>query len=266
MRLGFVGTGTITAAIVEGLFRRRDDIEAVYLSPRNRDTADRLAGLDGRIKIANDNQSVLDRSEVVVLAVRPQIAREVVTQLNFQAHHHVISAIATIDLATLQGWLGPVRQITRALPLPFVAVNAGVTALYQPDPSALDLFTTLGTAIEVKSEAEFETFFVGSALMGTYFQLMGDCCDWLSAHGLAAEDARAYLRTLFSGLAQAAANSPDKDFLGLRDEFSTPGGINEQVATAFREEGGSHALSSGLEAVRRRISAASLRKIDAGPQ
>ena len=263
MRLGFVGTGTITAAMVEGLFHHTNQIESVVLSPRNWSVASNLSLLDKRIRVARDNQDVLDRSDLVILAVRPQIVEEVLASLQFGERHRVISVVATLNLDRLRALLGRVDRITRALPLPFVAQNAGMTAHYPPDPVAHELFMPLGTSIEVETEAEFEMFTVASALMGTYFQLLHECNGWLAKSGMDEVKGRAYLASLFSGLSGAANNSPYKSFLALRDEFSTPGGINEQGAQIFRTEGGAQGIRNALDAIRWRVSAADRRNLSA---
>src|SRR5262245_4739042 len=95
MRLGFVGTGTIAAAIIEGLFAA-DGAHSITVSPRNAEVAADLAARFANVRIAPTNQAVLDASDVVFLAVRPQIADGVLRELRFRPDHHVISLIAAI--------------------------------------------------------------------------------------------------------------------------------------------------------------------------
>src|SRR3546814_6581800 len=64
-RLGFIGTGTIAAAIVEGLALSGE--EPILLSPRNADIAARLSDRFSHVGVANDNQAVLDQSDLVIL-------------------------------------------------------------------------------------------------------------------------------------------------------------------------------------------------------
>src|SRR5262245_27633435 len=75
MTLGFVGTGTIAAPIVDGLCSVRPETPIV-VSPRNAATAAALAARHGNVRVAKSNQEVLDTSDMVVLAVRPQVAEE----------------------------------------------------------------------------------------------------------------------------------------------------------------------------------------------
>ena len=60
MTIGFIGTGHITKAVVEGLCGDGDPPAPILLSPRNRTVAADLAGRFESVSVATDNQAVLD--------------------------------------------------------------------------------------------------------------------------------------------------------------------------------------------------------------
>ncbi|WP_246479566.1 NAD(P)-binding domain-containing protein [Kaustia mangrovi] len=70
MTLGFIGTGALTSAIVTGLRSLEESPLPVLLSPRNRDIAADLASRHSDVRVAADNQAVLDGCDTVMLAVR----------------------------------------------------------------------------------------------------------------------------------------------------------------------------------------------------
>ncbi|MGH2341015.1 pyrroline-5-carboxylate reductase [Segnochrobactraceae bacterium EtOH-i3] len=250
MRLGFVGTGTLTEAIITGLVQARPDIDTLLVSPRNAETSARLAAAYPAVRVAADNQAVLDGCDAVILAIRPQIAEEVIRPLVFRPDHHVISVVATVQIETLADWIGgPVAGLCRAVPLPFVAALTGPTLIFPPDKVAVGLFGPLGTAIETDDIAPFDRLATASALMGTYFGVLETAARWLEANGVAYEQGKAYLTGLYSGLAHAMQTSPATTFEELRHEFSTRGGLNEQVFRVFVAHGGKTALEDGLDAV-----------------
>lgn len=247
MALGFVGTGTIAAAMVEGLGG-----EEIILSPRGAATAAELAARFAGVRVAADNQAVVDAAETVVLAIRPQVAEEVVRALRFRPGQRVVSLVAATTIGRLQDWIGPGVTLLRAVPLPFVAARSGVTPVFPPDPWTEALFDRLGTAVPCRTEAEFDLIAVGSALMGTYFGILQSAQDWLTGQGLEPAAARTYLAGLFASLGQTAAAST-QDFSALRAEFSTRGGLNEQMARVFAETGGTAALTAALDSVLTRV-------------
>src|SRR6266702_1910245 len=145
MRLGFVGCGTITSSMVTGLCSA-GSAGPITVSPRNAQVAAGLASRFANVQVVATNQAVLDACDVVVLAVRPQIAASVLPQLRFRADHHVLSLIAAVPLQYLKSAVAPVASVTRAVPLPSVAHRQGPTAIYPAQPSVKALFDALGTA------------------------------------------------------------------------------------------------------------------------
>lgn len=253
MRMGFVGTGEITQAIVTGISKTDLADTPIHLSPRNQAIAERLAERHANVTVAADNQHVVDNADLVFLAIRPQIAEEVVRTLKFRADHHVVSLVAATPLDRLTTWINAPVRLAQAIPLPFVATLSGATAIHPPDAVAAGIFARLGKAIEVSNKTEYDLLGAASALMGTYFGILEAGTKWLENKGLSYDSGRAYLVQMFGALTETAAQSPDRSFDDIRLEFSTKGGLNEQVYTNFAADGGVKALSNALDGVFNRI-------------
>ena len=243
MRLGFVGCGAITAAIVDGLSAAKADV-SIVLSPRNATVASALATRHSNVRVADCNQTVLDESEVVVIAVRPQIVAEVLRQLRFRPDHRVVSLVARVSLEYLKSATRPASRVTRAVPLPSVARRQGPTAVFPPADDVVALFDPLGRAIPVEQEAVFNVFGTATAVMASYFAFAGTISGWMERHGVAPEAARAFVRQMLEGLAGAG---PDRTFEELADEHQTRGGINEQVVRSVATDGVITSLDQALD-------------------
>ncbi|NDR55411.1 pyrroline-5-carboxylate reductase [Aliiruegeria sabulilitoris] len=253
MRLGFIGTGAITEAIVTGLLRTEAEVGEILLSERNRTVSARLEAASARVRVCADNQQIAETSDLLFLAVRPQDAHAVLEPLRLREGQHVCSLIATIPSETLQGWFRTPVRIFRAIPLPAVAELRGVTALFPNDPVGEALFGPLGTVVAARSLDEFDAYATASALMGTYFGILETATDWMCETGIERDTAQAYLTPVFLGLARTAAEAPERSFSTLRDEHSTPGGLNEQVFSTFAANGGTEALTKALNAAGARV-------------
>lgn len=251
--IGFVGTGAITEAMVRGLLAEPAHALEVHVSPRSADVAARLAADFEAVRIAEGNQDVVDRSDVVFLAIRPQIAEDVIRELAFKEGQSVVSIVAATERERLIGWIGANVRLVQAIPLPFVADRQGVTALYPPDTGIAALFDTLGTAVQCESRKEYDLLAAASAMMSTYFGLMEFTTDWLDKNGLEKAKARAYIAPLFASLAQTANKPGIASFSSLSREFATKGGLNEQVLMDFEKKGGRDALMGALNGVFARI-------------
>lgn len=253
MRIGFVGTGSITEAMVTGIVGSGLEVAEIAVSPRNAEIAARLASRFPAVRIAIGNQEVVDAADILFLAVRPQVAEEVITALSFRKGQNVVSVIAATDRSKLLTWIGEDVQLTQAIPLPFVADRQGVTAIFPPNAEIAAIFYALGSAVECETRDEYDLLAVASALMGTYFGILDRATGWLAEKGTAKAKARAYLAPLFASLAQRAAKADQTTLDALRREFSTPGGLNEQVFDDFDRGGGSRAMTDALERVLARV-------------
>lgn len=253
MHLGFVGTGTITEAIVAGLLGDGSNATPVTVSPRGAEFAASLAARFASVRIADDNQGVVDAADMLFLAVRPQIAEEVITQLRFKPDQLVVSLIAATEASRLRGWIDADVEVVRAVPLPFVSERRGVTVVFPPHPDVERLFGGLGTAVPCRTIEEFELLATASALMGTYFGIIEGAVEWLTSSGIPENEARTYLVSLFSSLGLTAQASPSRSLTELRHDFSTKGGLNEQMFREFDAHGGTSALESALSSVLERV-------------
>ncbi|CDM62952.1 MULTISPECIES: pyrroline-5-carboxylate reductase [Rhizobium] len=252
-KIGFIGTGAIADAMVRGLLAKPAFVPQVTISPRNAEIAQCLAADFAEVSIATDNQAVIDASDMVVLAVRPQIAQDALNGLTFRKGQPVISVIAATSSKTLSEWIGADVHLVQAIPLPFVADREGVTAVFPPDPDVAALFSVLGMAVECETKEEYDLLAAASALMSTVLGIMDVSAAWLEQRGLAKGKGRAYIAPLFASLSQTALRSSTIPLEELSGEFATNGGLNEQVQSDFEKNGGHDALILALDRVLARI-------------
>ena len=172
--------------------------------------------------------------------------------LQFRVGQKVLSLVAATPIEVIRGWIGADLPVVRAIPLPFVADRRCVTPIIPPDAEVAALFDRLGQAVQCRTQEEFDLLAVGSALMGSYFGLLEVAQDWLAEQGLPDAAARDYMAGLFANLGRVAEGS-GRPFAALRAEYSTQGGLNEQVFRVFRDQGGDVALRTALDQVLARV-------------
>lgn len=252
MKLGFLGTGTITSAMVTGLCTGAGDDE-IWLSPRNADIAAELAGRFANARVAIGNQALVDTCETVVIAVRPQVAEAVLRELRFRAEQSVISVVSGFSVERLGLLVGPATRIVRAVPLPSTAKRRCPTAIYPRDAVAAELFGRLGAAFAAETERQFDAFCVATATMATWFAFAGELAAWMEHQQIPAQDARDYVARIFAGLAQTAVERPEKSLGELAAEHATLGGTNEQMLGHLRTGGVFTRYADGLDGIMRRV-------------
>ncbi|MGN6669705.1 MAG: pyrroline-5-carboxylate reductase [Trinickia sp.] len=252
MRLGFIGTGVITQAVVKGLIRFGVRFDSAALSPRNADIAAGLAALDSRVRVCRNNQEVLDTSDVICLAVVPQVAEQVLSELQFGPNHHVISFIAATPIDELRRLTRATGPIVRAIPLPAVAEGKGSTVICPPDETTKQLFVPLGEAVEVDAERQFDALSAATATMASFYAVLQAQAMWLVEQGLPYDAARAFLSGYCVGLAHDTTRT-GQSFAAMIDHFMTPGGLNEQVHAELSERGTYTHYGDALDRVFERI-------------
>ncbi|WP_375669565.1 NAD(P)-binding domain-containing protein, partial [Bartonella sp. MR168JLCBS] len=65
MKIGFLGTGKISASMVDGLMMSVFDVSSIIISPRNAQIAARLSHNYNKVRIAENNQALMDVSDCV---------------------------------------------------------------------------------------------------------------------------------------------------------------------------------------------------------
>ena len=253
MQLGFIGTGEITSSIVTGLSSSGATAHSIWLSPRNSATANGLANRFQGISVASCNQEVLDHSDTIVIAVRPSVARSVLSELRFRPDHQVISLVSALSLRSLSELVAPALRIARAVPLPSTAKRLSPTAIYPPDPVALELFAAVGTVFPVERENEFDAICATTATIASYFEFSETIASWLEQQGVPASQAREYIARLFFGVTTGAVEASERSFQSLAAAHATAGGINEQFLKYLVERGFLTSVSEALDAVLHRI-------------
>ena len=253
MKIGFIGTGDITEAIVTGLISTDFPVIEIILSERSHAKSAQLAAADNRVRVSSDNQQIVDEADLVFLAVRPQVAEEVLRPLKFRDGQNVASLIATVTFEALLDWIGAPVRITRSIPLPAVATRRGVTAIYPADDQLESFYNALGTVVVAQSIDEFDAYAATSALMGLYFGVMETASEWLCEQGTSPQNAQSYLTKIFLELSRTADSGPETGFATLRRNHSTQGGLNQQMFEVFADKGGTMALTQALESVAQRV-------------
>ena len=250
--LGFIGTGVITSAIVRGLCTLSECPFRIVVSPRSASVASDLAQRFSQVSIAGSNQDVLDQADAVFLAVRPQIADEVLRELQFREDHHVVTMIATYARAQIEAMVRPARRVVRAVPQPTVASHRGPTAIFPADPLVAAIFGPLGRAVEVETEREYQMLLTASAAMSSHFACLDAIENWLAIGQVPPLRSREYLAMMFAGLGDVPLNSA-ASFPQLIEMFQTRGGLNEQYSEQLRAAGVFGHYATALEAVHARI-------------
>ena len=251
--LGFVGVGAIAEAILTGLCEGQVTPPSINLSPRSAARTGRLAARYPSVHVADSNQGVVERSDVVFLCVRPQDAPAALSELAFHASQTVISVVAGVQMDALRQLVAPAEGLVRAIPLPAVARRSGLTAIHPPHELARAIFEPLGGVIAVGDEQALDALSASTATIAAHLAYLDTISRWLSGRGIPESEATRYVAAVFGALAGTLSATPPEGFNALADEYATTGGINEQLLTALRGAGTYDVVHRALDDVADRL-------------
>jgi pyrroline-5-carboxylate reductase len=252
MNLGFIGTGKITSSIVYGIFKSNLKSNKIFVSSRNKVISKSLKNKFRSITILKNNQEIIDKCNVIVLAVTPIIGVKILKNLNFNRKKKIISLISTINLNNLKKLTGS-KNITRVIPLPPIEIKQGPIVIFPPNKFAKKFFSHLGSVIEVKNEKVLNNFWSTSALMASYYELLNVSANWLTQKGVNKNKAINYITELFYGLSKDALNKKRIGLKQLVSESQTPKGINEQALRELKRSKFYSKLNNTLNSIHKRM-------------
>jgi len=160
-RLGFIGAGQMAEALIKGILAKGllDASQIVASEP----SAQRRSDLQARLKIGlfEDNKDVVDRADVLLLAVKPQVMAKVLTDIGprLTQSHLLISIAAGVTTQFMESMLPDGTRVVRVMPNTPALVQAGASALcagryaQQKDlERTKSIFDAIGKAVVLSEE------------------------------------------------------------------------------------------------------------------
>ncbi len=260
IHIGFIGGGNMARSLIGGLLADGYAPERLHVADPNADATAALASQFG-IQISQDNQSLLNDCEVVLLAVKPQTLKQVCTALDTGAHAGTlfISIAAGIRSGDIDRWLGGGRALVRTMPNTPALVQSGATALYatpRVSPAQRDraesILRAVGLTLWLDDEAQMDAVTALSGSGPAYFFLVMEAMERAGHElGLSSEAARLLTLQTALGAAKMALESDDSA-AELRRRVTSPGGTTERAVQCLQAGGLETLFTDALRAARDR--------------
>lgn len=241
-KLLFIGGGNMASALIGGLIA--DGIPAQNITVAEPDEKKRaqLAAL-WNIHTHVDNQAAAAEADVVIIAVKPQIAKSVCQTLASTIKQQaplVLSIAAGIRHQSMQSWLGEQVSLVRTMPNTPAMLQAGATGLYAGEnvlPEQRDIAESIMRAVGITEWVDNEALLDAvTALSGSgpayFFLFMEAMANTAKNLGLPEQTARLLTTQTALGAARMAMESPDS-LAELRKKVTSPGGTTEQAINTF---------------------------------
>ena len=253
MKIGFIGTGQITKAVVTGILSSRLKVNKIYLSARNKKISKFLKSKSKKISIIKNNQEIINKSNWIFLAVTPKVGQKILHKYHYKSNQTIISFISTIKMKQLKKIVKVKASIVRAIPLPPISLRKGPVPIFPPNKKVKNFFNQLGTTVEIKKENSSLNFWSTSGMMAPFYEMLNQMSIWLVKRGINRDDAQKYITSLFVALSEDAVIKSKKDLKNLVKESQTPGGLNEQGVKEFKKAGFYRSIDKTLNSILKRL-------------
>jgi pyrroline-5-carboxylate reductase len=131
MTIGFLGGGNMAAALIKGILHAKVVPPSQVIVSDVK--ADRLAWLKEThgIETTTDNHQLVKQSDVVVLAVKPQVFDKVLDAVggDFRTDQVLVSVAAGVPVSAMEARLPSMARVVRSMPNTPATVDAGATAI-----------------------------------------------------------------------------------------------------------------------------------------
>lgn len=258
-RIAFIGAGNMASALIGGLLDRglpRDMLSAIDPS------ADQRAAVESRFGIATHATPDLAAraADVIVLAVKPQQMREVITALAPAVKDQLILSVAAGVRATdLSRWLGGYSRIVRTMPNTPALVGLGATGLAdlaggraEDRTLAESIMSAVGKTVWVDDEARLDAVTALSGSGPAYvFKVIESMMAGGEQLGLSAEQSRILALQTVLGAATLAAQSDEPPSV-LRERVTSKGGTTAAALDVMQARGLSEIIAAAMAAANRR--------------
>jgi pyrroline-5-carboxylate reductase len=259
-RWGFVGAGKMATALIRGMIRAGIALPASISAADPIEAARTSLERETGVEALRANADVVARSDVLVLAVKPQSMASVLDELRpvVTPAHLVISIAAGVPLATISAGLGPGCRLARVMPNTPALIGEGAAGYClgssaRPEDEAVvkACVQAVGRAYSVpESLLDAVTGLSGSGPAFVYVMIEA-LSDGGVKVGLPRDIATALAAQTVLGAAKMVLETGLHPSV-LRDHVTSPGGTTIAGLHALEREGVRAALIDAVEAATRR--------------
>jgi pyrroline-5-carboxylate reductase len=257
-RLGLIGAGNMAEAIVKAAIDqgvlRPDQMIAADPAEARRQVLAQLG-----VATVDHNAEVLQQSEQVMLAVKPQKLAEPAADIARHGSNDqvLISILAGVGTGKLEEAIGGSRRIVRVMPNTPVMVGYGMAGIAlgahaQAGDEALtvQLFSAGGETVQV-AEEQLDAITAVAGSGPAYVFYLAEAMEQAAADlGLGEQGAKLVTQTLLGG-AHLLAES-DQSAATLRQKVMSPGGTTEAAIQTLEARQVREAFGAAIEAAEQR--------------
>ncbi len=254
MNIGIIGAGNMASALAGGLISS-EIIRADELSISDKNLGNLIKWQHLGAFTTEDNSEVMKHSEIIILAVKPNILPMVLEEAKaFSRDKVFISIAAGVTISTIEKIIGKNSKIIRVMPNTPAKVNCGMTVI-TPNKNITDaeretaekLFAAVGDVVVLEEKyINAATALHGSSPAYVYM-LIDAMADSGVKHGIPKNISLKLAAKAVEGAAKMVLETEEHP-QALKDAVCSPGGTTIAAVSELERTGFSASVSQAIDA------------------
>jgi len=252
MNLGFIGVGNMGFAMLKGGLKVfGDSINYTDLNQERLAYVKEETGLDYTLS----NQEVVNQSDIIVLAVKPQYMAEVLMPLHIDLPKIIISIAPGLSIDFVNAHVSGSPKIVRAMPNTPALVGAGMSAVAfgpmdfteKEKETVMTLFNSFGKTLLVPEKLIDATVPVSGSSPAYVYMIIEAMADGAVLNGISRQDAYQLAAQTVFGAAKMVLDTgihPGQ----LKDAVCSPGGTTIEAVKVLEERGLRSSIIEAMDA------------------
>ncbi len=260
MKIGFIGAGNMATAIIGGLLLNRFTPADIHVF--DMDSEKLKAFLAKGLTVEKNSKAVTSESDIIVLAVKPQNYREVLSEIKESANAQktVVSIAAGITIDFVRENLELCLPVVRVMPNTPLLLSKGASALCPSENVTEEVLKVVksmfesGGVVEILPEDKMDAIISVNGSSPAYFYLFAKAmADFAEQAGINREVAMNLICATMEGSAEMLRSSGD-DADTLIKKVSSKGGTTIEALNVFYNNDFEKVVHDAMSACTRRAS------------
>ncbi len=249
MNIGFIGTGMIATAMVDGIAHDGHDI---VVTKRSIENSTRLVNSYPNVSSGN-SQFVIDQSDIVIVSLLDSTARNLLPELSFRSDQIVFSVVVGIDFAEFKQLVLPAKMESIFIPYPHIAKGNSPLLAFPASDTLEAIFGRKNTIIPMAEESMLNSYLAAQGILCPTVKLLEETSQWLTQRIGDAHSAETFIRILVGSYLLGVDAGETAVLTKLVDALGTEGGLNAELRDHFKNQGVYDILHSGLDKLEERF-------------
>ena len=254
-KIGFIGSGNMAKAMIGGIINsgllKSNMITSSALTESTLKSIEKEFG----INTTTDSREVVKNSEIIVVAVKPNVYDNVLESVKdlIDDNKIIVTIAAGKTIASIESIIGSDKKIIRTMPNTPALVNEGMSALCKNKNITDEELTIVKTIFESFGKAEIVGEYLIDAVIGAsgsapayVFMFIEAMADAVVSAGMPRNQAYKFVAQAVMGSAKMVLET-DKHPGELKDMVCSPGGTTIEAVKTLEAEGSRSSVIKAID-------------------